>query len=210
LPLIPLEGLRRLDLDLEIRLDAVEGASLAIGHTQTHLTLDNGRLRLSPWQFNVVGGHAEVNAEVDAREPVPQRRLEAETDDVQLANGELDLVLDLQASGRSPRDLAGSLSGDLGLAPQRGQIRSRLFGLTTKNPLRWLVALNRAMNRQFPDGVRGAEPDGRQRCQPTSLAFVPAALPAILERAQLDGAHLRQAQLQGCSLRSPWSAWSPL
>jgi uncharacterized protein involved in outer membrane biogenesis len=149
---IPLEGLRSLDLDLEIRLDAVEGASLAIGDTQAHLTLDNGRLRLSPWQFNVVGGHAEVNAEVDAREPVPQWRLQAEADDVQLANvwreletevpisGELDLVLDLRASGRSPRDLAGSLSGDLGLALQRGEIRSRLFGLTTMNPVRWLVA----------------------------------------------------------------------
>jgi hypothetical protein len=149
---IPLEGLRKLDLDLEIQLDSIEGVALAIGHTEAHLALTDGRLQLSPWEFDVVGGHAKVNAEVDVREPAPQWRLQAEADDVELGNvwreletevplaGELDLILELQASGRSPRDLANSLSGDLSLALQRGQIRSRLFGLTTMNPLRWLVA----------------------------------------------------------------------
>ena len=96
--------------------------------------------------------HAQVDAEVDVREPTPRWRLQAETNDLELGDtwrqletevplsGELDLVLDLQARGRSPRDLANSLASDLSLALQRGQIRSRLFGLTTMNPLRWLVA----------------------------------------------------------------------
>jgi hypothetical protein len=147
-----LEGLRKLDLDLEVQLDSVEGAALAINRTRAHVTLTDGRLQLSPWEFDVVGGHAKVNAEVDVRAPTPLWRLQVEADDVELGNvwhqletevplrGELDLMLDLQASGRSPRDLAGSLSGDLSVAVQRGQIRSRLFDLTTMNPVRWLVA----------------------------------------------------------------------
>ena len=54
--------------------------------------------------------------------------------------GELDLELDLRARGRSPRALAASLEGALGLAVERGRIQSRLFGLTTKHPLGWLFA----------------------------------------------------------------------
>jgi uncharacterized protein involved in outer membrane biogenesis len=54
--------------------------------------------------------------------------------------GELDLELDLRARGRSPRALAASLDGALGLVVERGRIHSRLFGLTTMHPLGWLFA----------------------------------------------------------------------
>jgi AsmA family protein len=149
---LSLEGLQKLDLDLEVQLDSLEGIALAVDQATAHVTLAEGKLRLSPLRFDVVGGHAQADAEVDVRAPTPRWRLQAETNDLELGDawrqlgtevplsGELDLVLDLQARGRSPRDLANSLSGDLSLALQRGQIRSRLFGLTTMNPLRWLVA----------------------------------------------------------------------
>jgi uncharacterized protein involved in outer membrane biogenesis len=149
---LPLDGLQKLDLDLEVQLDRLEGILLAVDRATAHVTLAEGKLRLSPVRFNVVGGRAQADAEVDARAPTPRWRLRAETDDLKLGDiwrqletevplrGELDLIIDLQARGRSPRDLANSLSGDLSLALQRGQIRSRLFDLTTMNPLRWLVA----------------------------------------------------------------------
>jgi AsmA family protein len=149
---VPLDGLQKFDLDLDVEIESVEGVALAIGHTKAHVTLTDSELRISPLEFDVVGGYAAVNAEVDAREPAPEWRLQAKADDVQLGDvwrqletevplrGELDLILDLQASGRSPRDLASSLAGTLDVALQRGQIRSRLFGLTTMNPVRWLVA----------------------------------------------------------------------
>jgi uncharacterized protein involved in outer membrane biogenesis len=149
---LPLQSLEKLDLDLEMQLDSLEGIALAVDQAIAHVTLAEGKLRLSPLRFEVVGGHAQVDGEVDVSAPTPRWRLQAETNDLELGDtwrqletevplsGELDLVLDLQASGRSPRDLANSLSGDLSLALQRGQIRSRLFGLTTMNPLRWLVA----------------------------------------------------------------------
>jgi uncharacterized protein involved in outer membrane biogenesis len=149
---LPLQDLRKLNLDLEVQLDRLEGIVLAIDQATAHVKLDDGKLTLSPLRFEVVGGHAQANAELDARAPTPQWRLRADTDDLQLGDvwrqldtqvpltGELDLLLDLRARGRSPRDLADSLSGNFGLALERGQIRSRLFELTTMNPLRWLVA----------------------------------------------------------------------
>ncbi len=148
----PLEGLLKFDLDLEVQLDGLEGLALAVDQAKAHVKLTDGALQLSPLRFDIVGGHAEVDAEVDARDPTPKWRVHVETDDVQLGDlwrqlqtdvplaGELDLVLDLQASGRSPRDLASSLDGDLNLALQRGKIASRMFGLTTMGPLRWLTA----------------------------------------------------------------------
>ncbi len=148
----PLDSLQKLDLDLEVQLDSLKGVALAIDQAKAHVMLTEGRLQLSPLRFDIVGGYAEVNAEVDARAPTPKWRMRAEANDVDLGNawrqletdvplsGQLDLALDLQASGRSPRDLANSISGDLNLALQRGRIQSRLFGLTTMNPARWLVA----------------------------------------------------------------------
>jgi uncharacterized protein involved in outer membrane biogenesis len=148
---LPLESLQKLDLDLEVQLDRLEGVALAVDRAEAHVALAEGKLEMSPLRFEVVGGDAEVIAGVDMREPTPQWRMHAATNDLQLGDawrqletdvplsGELDLVLDLQASGRSPRHLASSLTGDLSFALQRGQIRSRLFALTTMSPVRWLV-----------------------------------------------------------------------
>jgi hypothetical protein len=148
----PLGSLQKLDLDLEVQFDHVEGIALAVDRAQAHVTLTDGNLQLAGLRFDVVDGYAEVNAEVDVRQQTPTWRLRARADDVDLGDawrqletdvpigGDLDLVLDLEAIGRSPRDLASSLSGDLSLALQRGQIRSRMFDLTVMNPFHWLVA----------------------------------------------------------------------
>ena len=157
----PLDRLEKFDLDLEVQLDSLEGIALAIDRAHAHVMLMEGRLHLSEVQFYVVDGYAEASAEVDVRAPTPTWRIQVEMDDVELGDiwrqletdvplsGELDLVLDLEAIGRSPRDLASSAAGDLSLALQRGQIRSRLFDLTAMNPIRWLVA--RSTRRGYAD-----------------------------------------------------------
>jgi uncharacterized protein involved in outer membrane biogenesis len=149
---LPLERLNALDLDLEVQIDAIEGVVLAIDQATARLTLIDGALEVSPVRFGSAGGRAEVHAEIDAAAPTPAWRLRALADDAQLGEvwreletqvpleGELDLELDLRARGRSPRALAASLDGALGLAVERGRIHSRLFGLTTMHPLGWLFA----------------------------------------------------------------------
>jgi uncharacterized protein involved in outer membrane biogenesis len=149
---LPLERLNALDLDLDVQIDAIEGVVLAIDQATARLTLIDGALKLSPVRFGSAGGRAEMHAEIDAAAQMPAWRLRALADDAQLGEvwreletqvpveGELDLELDLRARGRSPRALAASLEGALGLAVERGRIHSRLFGLTTKHPLGWLFA----------------------------------------------------------------------
>ena len=49
----------------------------------------------------------------------------------------------------------------------------------------WLVALNRAVNRQFPDGIEGQGVNlmADNGCQPTSLAFMRAWHWLVINRA---------------------------
>jgi len=149
---LPLEDLRTFDLDLDVQLDSLEGVALAIDRAVARIELVDGRLLLAPLRFEVARGYAQVDAEVDLREPTPTWQVRATSDDIDLGDiwrqletdvplgGALYLLADLEASGRSPSDLASSLSGDFSLALQRGKIRSRLFDLTIMNPLRWVIA----------------------------------------------------------------------
>ena len=101
---------------------------LAIDQATARLSLVDGALEVSPVRFGSAGGRAEMHAEIDAAAPTPAWRLRALADDAQLGEvwreletqvpveGELDLELDLRARGRSPRALAASLEGALGLA----------------------------------------------------------------------------------------------
>ena len=149
---LPLDRLRAIDLNLDVQLDEIEGIALAIKQAKAKLRLVDGTLDLSPLQFELVGGHSELHAEIDARQTVPTWHVRAVTNDAALGNiwqqlqtevpleGNLDLDLDLQARGSSPRAMAASLEGDLGLSIQRGRINSRLFALTTMSPFGWLFA----------------------------------------------------------------------
>ena len=53
-------------------------------------------------------------------------------------DGELDLLVDLKATGHSPRALASSLEGEFDMAIQRGHVLTSLLDLTTTNPASWL------------------------------------------------------------------------
>ena len=79
----------------------------------------------------------------DARGESPELQLGLVADDVDLGDflsqsevdvpldGELDLIVDLKAAGRSPRALAASLEGEFDLAIERGRVRTNLLRLTT-------------------------------------------------------------------------------
>jgi AsmA family protein len=135
-----------------VQIDAIEGVVLAIDRATARLALSDGVLDVSPARFGSAGGRVEIHAKIDAAAKRPAWRLRALADDAQLGElwrelqtevpveGELDLELDLRARGHSPRALAASLDGALGLAVERGRIQSRLFGLTTMHPLGWLFA----------------------------------------------------------------------
>ena len=147
---LPLDGLRKFDFDLEVDVDGIEGVLLAVDRASGRASLKDGRLLLSTLEFETAGGRAVANGELDLGAPAPRWQLHSESDDLELGHlwrelefevplsGELDLQLDLQATGGSPRAIASSLDGDVGVAVQRGQLQTSLFYLTTTNPIRWL------------------------------------------------------------------------
>jgi uncharacterized protein involved in outer membrane biogenesis len=97
-----------------------------------------------------VGGRIDLTLLADASGKSPELHLTLAADDVDLGDllsqsevdvpldGELYLVVDLKASGDSPRALASSLEGEFDLAIQRGRVRTSLLRLTTSNPVSWL------------------------------------------------------------------------
>lgn len=149
---ITFEALKDFDLDLDMRLDQVEGIHFEIDEIEAQLDIVDGLLKVDPLLFNFVGGRIEIRLLADARTKVPEVSLDIVADDVDLGDflsqvegdvpldGELDMVLHLEAAGSSPRTLAASLEGELDLAIAQGHIRTSLLDLTVTNPVRWLFS----------------------------------------------------------------------
>ena len=89
---------------------------------------------------------------VDARAKPPKVRLGVKADDVDLGDvlaqleakvpldGELDMLVDLTATGSSPRALAASLQGEWSLAIGRGHIRTSLLDLAAVDFGDWMFS----------------------------------------------------------------------
>jgi uncharacterized protein involved in outer membrane biogenesis len=149
---LPFDVLRTFDLALDIRLDELDGVSLDIDSANLQASLTDGLLTVEPLQFNFVGSSVTMSFSVDARSPDAKIRYLATIDDLDLGDlfgqldanvpvdGELDMVVNVQAEGDTPHALAESLHGEVDLAIQRGHIRSRAFAFTALDLGSWLFA----------------------------------------------------------------------
>jgi uncharacterized protein involved in outer membrane biogenesis len=149
---IPFDALKAFDLDLEVKLDNLEGAELDIDTAEARLDLKDGVLKVDPFRLNFVGGHVKAQLLADARAARPKVKLSLEANNVDLGtllsqvrvdvplDGEMDVVLDLEAEGGTRRALIESLRGNVGLAIARGQIRTSLLDLAAKDFTSWLLA----------------------------------------------------------------------
>jgi uncharacterized protein involved in outer membrane biogenesis len=149
---LPFAALKTFDLDLEVRLDNLEGVELDIDTAETRLNLKDGLLTVDPFRLNFVGGHVKAQLLADARAATPKVDLSLEADNVDLGkllsqvrldvplDGEMDVVLDLKAEGGSRQALTSSLQGEVGLAIARGQILTSLLDLAAEDFTTWLFA----------------------------------------------------------------------
>jgi len=147
---IPFGALNDFDLDLDVLLEDLEGIHLDIDKVEAELDLVDGVLRVDPLSFNFVGGRIDLTLLVDASGKLPELHLTLAANDVDLGDllsqtevdvplvGEMDLIVDLKATGRSPQALASSLDGEFDLAISRGQVRTSRLRLTTSNPVTWM------------------------------------------------------------------------
>ncbi len=149
---LPFEALFEIDLDFELVLDEIEGVSFDAEKAEVHLVLDDGLLTIDVLRFKFVGGYVEMRGVADARQGEPELQLEITIDELDLGDlfgqmaaevpldGELDLIVNVEASGHTPRALASSLTGDFLIAMERGHIRSRLFAFTALDLGSWMFS----------------------------------------------------------------------
>ena len=109
-------------------------------------------ISVDPLRFNLLHSTVQLRAVVDATSAKPKLRLEMTVDDLDLGDllgqmeanvpldGELDMLLNVQAVGQSLDELADSLSGDIDLAIERGAIRTGLFAFTALDLGSWMFA----------------------------------------------------------------------
>ncbi len=149
---IPFDALKAFDLDLEVKLVNLVGVELDIDTAEARLDLKDGVLTVDPFRLNFVGGHVKAQLRADVRAAIPKVTLSLEANNVDLGtllsqvrvdvplDGEMDVVLDLEAEGGTRRALIESLRGNVGLAIARGQIRTSLLDLAAKDFTSWLLA----------------------------------------------------------------------
>jgi AsmA protein len=114
------------------------------GVTYSDLTvqidLKDGRLRLDPFSVDLPGGHADGALSADASQPTPTVGLKLRSPSLAVQSllaalnlpgfmtGNLRVQADLHGAGETPRAIAASLGGSLGLAMVNGTVDNRLLG----------------------------------------------------------------------------------
>lgn len=149
---LPFAALQTLDLSLMVRADQVEGVKLSVDRASLDVTLQDGVLEIDGARFDLVEGSAKIHGIVDSRSDPPEITISAIANDVRIGHvlaqleeeapieGELDLLLDLKSAGTSEADLLSSLTGEFGLAIERGKIYVKYFDLTGTDLVHWLFA----------------------------------------------------------------------
>ncbi len=68
---IPVDALRSVDLDLNLRATEVLGAQTQLGDVKVKLFLNDGRLAISPFEARLSGGEISLDLQLDARKEPP-------------------------------------------------------------------------------------------------------------------------------------------
>ncbi|MCC6719628.1 MAG: AsmA family protein [Acetobacteraceae bacterium] len=134
-----LDLLRRADADLTLSLDELRAVGVTYRKLLAPLRLDHGRMTLGPVIADLPAGQASVRLDIDAADPRTPMHLRAAIPGVPIQPllagstrrdnlfGALEVHADLTAEGDSPRALAATATGRLGLAIVEGDIDSRVL-----------------------------------------------------------------------------------
>jgi hypothetical protein len=168
------------DLDLSFRLDTEEviGIGFILNDLNIDIELNDGLMLIGPARVTYADGFVSLESTLDMRGSEPGMKLNLKAEDIDIADlfsyahspmilgGHLNLSIDLQSSGDSPRSLASTLNGELGISIEHGQIKrtADLLGadaidfLTTSGKLGTYQKLNcLALNFEFNDGIGNSQ-----------------------------------------------------
>lgn len=186
------DQLQRVDVDVQLTVDALRFAGAEYLSTTAHLALRDGALRLTPVSMQAPEGHIAGTLTADASQRPPSASLELHSpafalDPLALALGlpggsdaRVEVDVALQSAGQSPHDLAAGLNGHAGLAMVDGDVSN--------------AALAAAMGPVTRMASIALEPNGRSHVRCLALRLdaaqglvTVAALKLDTSRLALDG-----------------------
>lgn len=117
----PVEALRRLDTEVDLRAARVEGYPAPLHDLRLNLRLFQGRLSARPIAFSLPAGRMTGAIDVDASRPIPTGAVNLKLQGARISairpklktvvDGEVDAAVAMTAVGRSPRAMLANATG---------------------------------------------------------------------------------------------------
>jgi AsmA family protein len=135
-------ALRHMDGAVRFRARHVQVARVALETVSVKMTLDRGRLAVTPLSADVLGGKLNVQLKIDARKEIPAVDLDVRISGLQLGQyarkdngppaieGPLGLRVNLTGHGKSVHEAAASADGTIIATLPSGTVRESLAELT--------------------------------------------------------------------------------
>jgi uncharacterized protein involved in outer membrane biogenesis len=128
-------ALKAIDLSASVDIDKLRGGDFILNKLDFDMSLRDGKLQVTPAKVIYKSGFASIDFTLDAVGSKPEMALKVTAEDVDIGallthiyeppslKGQLNLVVDLQSAGNSPREIATALGGEIGLAVEKGKIK---------------------------------------------------------------------------------------
>lgn len=145
---LPIDELRVLNSDVMLAVAALRAGKVDYRNLKLHATDKQGQLTVEPIEFDAPGGHiaAKLTANANASPPPVGLTLRAPSLALQpllsamgkpgYASGNAEIRADVSGRGATPRAIAASLDGGIGVAVADGEIDAQLLRSLTS----WLFA----------------------------------------------------------------------
>jgi len=149
-----LEKMRAMDADVRWKAQRIDAPSLPLDDMDVHLRLDDGLLRLDPFDFGVASGHIRGQLRMDARKAPIRTQVDASARGLDLARvlpriqtardaiGRVGGTAALRGTGNSVAKMLGSADGSLAMGMGHGEISNlvmELAGLDIEESLKFLL-----------------------------------------------------------------------
>lgn len=142
------DWLRAGDWDMGLTVGEIRSGGASYRDVVGHLILANGAMKLDPFTASLPGGRLQLRAALDGRVPEWPMSLTLHAPGLAVKPvltvlglpsdvvGLADLDADLTSAGRSPRAIAASMAGRIGIAMTDGEFDNRLLGMALGDFLR--------------------------------------------------------------------------
>lgn len=145
---LPFAALNRADADVTLTIADMKFGGANYRNIAAHIALHGGKLNAGPITAELPEGHldATVTADTTRTPPPVSLRLQAPALAMQpllaalgepnYVSGNLEVLADVNGAGATPRAIAASLNGSVGLTMVNGSVDNRLLGSTLEQILR--------------------------------------------------------------------------